>query len=81
MCLRPTWIHVKFQATETLSQKPTKSGMVMHSCNLGTQEKEAGRAEVQDCPQLHSGFEASLERLTKIQEEQRRKCPHQGAGL
>lgn len=46
-----------------------KPGMLMRAYYPSTQEMEAGRLGVQDPPQLHSEFEASLGCMTPCLEE------------
>lgn len=42
----------------------------MHACNLSTLEVEAEKSEVQDHPQLHSEFKASLGYMRSCQNKQ-----------
>lgn len=44
--------------------------VMMHACNLSTLEVEAEKSEVQDHPQLHSEFKASLGYMKSCQNKQ-----------
>ena len=44
-------------------QRLWAQGVVAHSCNSWTWEVHKGGSGLQSCPQLHSGFRASLDFL------------------